>query len=363
MPSIPLSSTPINSSAIAGVLERYADQPASRLVADFESSLAAYLGSVHVLAVNSGTAAIHLGLRALGVKPGDVVLAPTSTYVATIFPILYLGAEPVFIDNEPTTWSMDPNLLETAIAVLRKEKKRIGCAIVVDNYGAPACLNEIRQICSRFEVPLLEDAAAALGASYQGEKAATLGDISVVSFNNNKTITTYGGGALITKNRELHRKAAFWASQAREDRPFYQHSELGYNYGMSAMSAAVGLANVPYIEEKVARRRQVFELYRTSLKKIEGLEWQAELENTRSSRWLSCFYHKELKNNDLATQMQAKGIECRRLWNPMHKQPAFIHCRSFLSGHAEKLFNQGLGLPSSDLAHVAPVCDALVGLL
>lgn len=363
MPNIPLSSTPIDAESIAGVLQRYDGKPATDIVADFEKALANYLGSDHVLAVNSGTAAIHLGLRALGVKADDIVMAPTSTYVATIFPIFYLGAQPVFIDSEPAAWGMDPNLLEKAIEVHRKEKKRIACVIAVDSYGTPARMTEISSICTRFEIPLLEDAAAALGGDYRARRAGTLGDVSVLSFNNNKAITTYGGGALVTNKPELLSMAAFWASQSRENMPFYQHSELGYNYGMSAVSAAAGLANVPYIDEKVSRRRTVFDLYRKSLKEIAGLEWQPELENTLSSRWLSCFLHNDLNANDLVMQLKDKGIECRRLWNPMHKQPAFIRCRSFLSGHAEHLFDRGLCLPSSDLAHVAPVCDALVGLL
>jgi dTDP-4-amino-4,6-dideoxygalactose transaminase len=363
VPRIPLSSTPFDGVAIGKILQDYEGQPAMNVVADFEKKISEYAGSAHVVALNSGTSAIHLGLKALGVMPGDVVLAPTSTYIATVNPICYLGAVPVFVDCESATWNVDPSLLEEAVKSLVLRGKRPACLIVVHSYGMPASWDELRAICARHEIPILEDAAAAMGAWYKEQRAGTLGDIAVFSFNNNKAITTYGGGALVTKNQEILSKTAFWASQSRENKPYYEHTQVGYNYRMSPLNAAAGLVALKDIDKKIQCRRDIYDHYRERLESRIDSQWPAEPSGFIASRWLTCARFKELEINDIVVGMFSVGIECRRAWNPMHKQPLFLKNESFLNGFSEKLFAEGLCLPSSKPELVDEVCDALVRLL
>ncbi|NOT76601.1 MAG: aminotransferase class I/II-fold pyridoxal phosphate-dependent enzyme [Cyclobacteriaceae bacterium] len=357
---IPLSATPFDAPGISGILDSYSEKPATKLIEDFEAALRAYTGARYVLAVNSGTSAIHLGLMALGVGSGDVVIAPSFTYVATVAPILYQGATPILVDSELTTWNMNPELLETAIKSQIQLKKKPKCAIIVHNYGMPAQMSAINAICDRYEIPILEDAAEALGSQYLGKPAGTLGKIGIFSFNNNKIVTGYGGGALLTESEEIYQKSLFWSTQSREQKPYYEHRELGYNYRISPLSSASGLLGLKQIEAKIEERRAIFDSYRNSLHadKISG--WLKEQNESLSNRWLSTFLlSNSLKTSDIVDKTSRLGIECRRLWNPMHLQPFYHKFPAFVSGAGEQLFKEGLSLPSSNLALVSEVTKVL----
>ena len=356
MYKIPLSVTPINGSALAKMLETYDGQGAMKIVDDFEEALKRYTGSRYVLALNSGTAAIHLALKALGVSPGDTVIAPTFTYVATINPIIYLGATPILIDSEPTTWNMSPELLESAILEGIAKGKKSKCIIIVHAYGMPARMNELMEIGHKYGIPILEDAAEAIGSTYQGQMAGTIGQVGIFSFNNNKILTTYGGGAIITQDRVIYEKALFWANQAREDKPFYEHRELGFNYRMGPLNAAAGLIGMSDIKSKISERRTIYERYRACIAELSlGEEWLEEPPGLSSNRWLSTVLLNPLEINQIAKSMEGSSIECRRLWNPMHLQPFYQNYPAFVNDFSEKLFLGGLSLPSCNLDDVAQV--------
>jgi dTDP-4-amino-4,6-dideoxygalactose transaminase len=358
---VPLSATPINSSGIADILKSYDGQPAMKIVEDFELALAEYLGAGHVLALNSGTSAIHLGLKVLGVKPGDVVVAPTFTYVATVGPILYIGATPVLVDSEPATWNISPELTREAIRKNHDRNINPACVIAVHNYGMPAMMDELKAICTEYGIPLLEDAAEAIGSTYHGRKAGILGDLGVLSFNNNKILTTYGGGALVTNNKESYDKALFWATQSRENKPYYEHTDLGFNYRMSPLAAAAGLQALGAVESLIQARVAIFAKYRELL---GGLIALPEPEGYFSNRWLSAFrIRNDLNINDIVSTLGVQGIECRRFWNPMHCQPYYKKYPALISGFSEELFRDGLCLPSSDEKTVAKICQALARFL
>lgn len=360
MYKIPLSSTPINTTGLADILRAYEGQSVMKIVEDFETSLRKYTGAKYVLALNSGTAAIHLALKALGVGPGDTVVAPTFTYVATVSPILYLGATPILIDSEPTTWNISPELLETAIKEHLRKKSKPRCVIVVHNYGMPCKMGEIREVCDRHAIPILEDAAEAIGSRYQGSLAGTLGQIGIFSFNNNKIITAYGGGALITENEEIYRKTLFWATQSKEDKPYYEHTDIGFNYRISPLNAAAGLLELKEIDSRVAERRRIFDRYREILANRSGTTWLEEPGGHFSNRWLSTpLFSNPLKINEIMAKMNRNGIECRRLWNPMHLQPYYQKYPAIVNGYAEKLFQEGLCLPSGNLADVSHVASVM----
>ena len=360
MYKIPLSSTPINTTGLADILRAYEGQSVMKIVEDFETALRKYTGAKYVLALNSGTAAIHLALKALGVGPGDTVVAPTFTYVATVNPILYLGATPILVDSEPTTWNISPELLDTAIKEHVRKKMKPRCVIVVHNYGMPSKMGEIRRVCNSYEIPILEDAAEAVGSRYQGALAGTLGQIGIFSFNNNKIITTYGGGALMTENEEIYRKTLFWATQSREDKPYYEHTDIGFNYRISPLNAAAGLLELKEIDLRVAERRQVFDRYRENLGNRNDIIWIEEPSGYFSNRWLSTpLFSNPLKINEIMARMQLESIECRRLWNPMHLQPYYQKYPAFVNGYAEKLFQEGLCLPSGNLNDVSHVSSVL----
>ena len=331
-----------------------------KIVDDFETKIKEFTGAKYALALNSGTAAIHLALKALGVGPGDCVIAPSFTYVATINPILYLGAIPILIDCEPITWNIDPDLLESAIKDRLNEGQKPRCVIVVHGYGMPARMNEVTKICLRYNIPVLEDAAEAIGSSHQGAIAGTLGEVGIFSFNNNKTITTYGGGVLITANEEIYNKTLFWANQSRENKPFYEHSDIGFNYRMGPLNAAAGLLGIRDLRVKVLERRQIFEEYKKTLKsRGVQVKWLEEMPGYYSNRWLSTVLLDTLDINNIDSKMKDAGIECRRLWNPMHLQPYFTRFPSYVNGLSEKLFLEGLCLPSCSLDEVPLVSDAL----
>lgn len=347
---IPLSYNPINPEALTAVLHQYEGLHHDELITGFEKSLADITQSSYVVALNSGTAAIHLGLKALGVKRGDEVLVSTFTYVGSINPITYLGAKPVFIDSESLTWNMDPDLLEMAINDRLKKGITPKVILVVHAYGMPANMTAILAISRKYEIPVLEDAAEALGSTYHGQHLGTLGDIGIISFNNNKTLTTYGGGALLTKSAEIAQKINFWSRQSRESKPFYEHHEEGYSYRMGPINAACGLAGLPGLENKIKSRRSIYDYYKNGLRNVPYVEFLAEPGGYYSNRWLSTILLKlSLKDKEQKLEAIArKGIETRPLWNPMHKQHVYLREMAFLSGVSQKLFNEGVALPSGD---------------
>lgn len=317
-------------------------------VSGFESDLAEFLGDgVEVSALSAGTAALHLALILSGVKAGDEVICQSMTFSASANPIVYLGAIPVFVDSETTTWNMDPVLLETAIQDRIAKGKKPKAIIAVHLYGMPYQHDEIRAIADRFEIPIIEDAAEALGSSYKGKKCGTLGDFSILSFNGNKIITTSGGGALVTHNKEAKDKAIFLATQARDNAPHYQHSEIGYNYRMSNIVAGIGRGQMEVLEDRVAARRTNYEFYYQHLQHKKGIHFLNEDQNIFSNRWLSCILtDSQQQREEIYTQLQNRNIESRPLWKPMHLQPIFEKYPAYVNGTSEKLFELGLCLPS-----------------
>jgi len=320
----------------------------------FEEALAEYLGQGrHVTALSSGTAAIHLGLILLGVGPGDEVICQSFTFVASANPIKYLGASPVFIESEKDTWNMDPALLEEAIADRIKKTGRKPKAIIpVHLYGMPARIDRITEIAGRYGIPVLEDAAEALGSEYKGQKCGSFGDLACLSFNGNKIITTSGGGALVSRTEEQALRTKFFATQARDKAQHYQHSEPGYNYRMSNICAGIGRGQMEVLDQFIIRRRQIHDFYRDTLSHLPGITL---LENPSpefaSNHWLTCIlldpalagYSRET----LRLAMEAENIETRPLWKPMHLQPLYAGAPFYGDGTSEELFNKGLCLPSS----------------
>ncbi len=344
---IPLSYNAIPSERISAMLQSYSHRHHDDLIADFENELCSLTGAKHAVALHAGTAAIHLGLKALGVTTGDVVLASSFTYVASINPILYLSAVPFFIDSNADDWNMDPNLLEEAILQCVRKKRQPKAILVVHTYGMPANMKTIKAISARHQIPILEDAAEALGSTYEGKPLGTLSEAGIFSFNNNKLITTYGGGALLTNNSSIAAKANLWASQSRDNLPFYEHREIGYNYKMGALSAATGLAQLGFLKAKVDHRRKTHDAYRKILN--DKVEWQLEGKDSISNRWITTIKLPQgVKSEALQRLLAEKEIETRPLWKPMHLQPVFKDFEARVNGCSEKLFTQGLCLPSGD---------------
>ena len=322
----------------------------------FEADLEKYIGeNKHVVALSAGTAALHLALVMLGIKAGDEVICQSFTFAASANPITYLGATPVFVDSELDTWNMDPQLLEQAIldrkAVTGKYPKAI---IPVHLYGMPAKMDEIMTIANRYGIPVLEDAAEALGSTYKGQACGTFGEYGVLSFNGNKMITTSGGGALVTPTMETKQRVMFYATQARENAPHYQHEVIGYNYRMSNICAGIGRGQMYVLDEHIARRREIHALYTELLKDVEGITvMQCPSEEYDSNFWLTCILVNPEKagftREDLRLKMDEEQIETRPLWKPMHLQPVFANVPMYVNGVSEALFNDGLCLPSGPM--------------
>jgi pyridoxal phosphate-dependent aminotransferase EpsN len=325
---------------------------------DFESRVG--LPSV---AVGSGTAAIHLGLRLLGVRPGDEVFCSTLTFAASANPIRYLGAEPVFIDSDVRTWNLDPQLLKDALEMRARNSRLPRALVVVHLYGQCADMDPILEICRRYGVPVLEDAAEALGSSYRGRPAGSLGDASAFSFNGNKIITTSGGGMLSSPHREWIDKARFWATQARDAGLAYQHSELGYNYRLSNVLAGIGRGQLAVLDLRVKQRRAIASRYRDAFRDIRGISLMPQAPYGLHTNWLSCFLIDEKRfgrsRDELIAVLDRAGIESRPVWKPMHLQPLYATSGRFGGAVAEDLFRRGICLPSSsslseiDLSYVA----------
>ncbi|EHO41856.1 LOW QUALITY PROTEIN: DegT/DnrJ/EryC1/StrS aminotransferase [Caldithrix abyssi DSM 13497] len=316
----------------------------------FEREVANYIGVQHAAALSSGTAAIHLALILLGVEQGNEVICQSFTFSGSANPIVYQRALPVFVDSETDTWNMDPELLEEAIKDRMAKGKKTQSVIVVHLYGQPAKMDEIMAVCRQYEIPVIEDAAEALGSSYKGKKAGSFGQLAILSFNGNKIITTSGGGMLLSNDEQKIKSARFLATQARDDAPHYEHSQIGYNYRMSNILAAIGRGQLKVLERRVQKKRSIFEFYHKRLAKYEGISFQPELDHTHSNRWLTCMVidpqNTKTTHDEIRLLLDKYNIESRPLWKPMHLQPVFKGAPAYCSGVAERLFKHGLCLPS-----------------
>lgn len=353
----------------------------------FEKDLEEFVGQgKRVVALSSGTAAVHLGLIAAGVRTGDEVIVQSFTFCASTHPITYLGATPVLVDSEPDTWNIDPVLLEEAIKDrIKKTGKKPAAIVPVYLYGMPAKIDEIMSVANKYDIPIVEDAAEGMGSLYKNRVCGTFGDYGVLSFNGNKMITTSGGGALICPNEEMWRRVMFFATQAREAYPYYQHEEIGYNYRMSNICAGIGRGQMTVLEDHIAHHRRIADIYRELFKDVEGITFHDEQEGMKSNFWLNTIVLDEnlrLKNEDHAyaetikgavggaagvvhnsdsahtdcepnvnveamrLALDAVGIEARPLWKPMHKQPVYRNVPAYVNGISEELFHKGLCLPS-----------------
>ncbi len=319
----------------------------------FEKELCSAVGAKHVAALSSGTAAIHLSLILLGVKPGDYVIGTSFTFSATVNPIAYLGATPVLVDSEPGTWNMDPELLEEAIQIANRKSQiaNIKAIIVAHLYGMPAKMKEIMAVADKYGIPVVEDAAEALGSEYMGKRVGCNSKFGILSFNGNKIITTSGGGALISGDAALIERARFLATQARDPAPHYQHSEIGYNYRMSNVVAGVGRGQLEVLDLRVRQHREINSWYRELLKDVPGVTFQSEPSpDFYSNFWLTCIViDPAVAGTDrekLRLAFEEANIESRPLWKPMHLQPVFAGCPAYVNGTSEALFNNGLCLPS-----------------
>lgn len=331
-------------------------------VTAFESELAAYVGIDYAAALNSGTSAIHMALIAAGVTKDDIVICQSLTFSASANPIIYQGAIPVFVDSETETWNMDPKELEKALTKYPHAK----AVVVVHLYGLSANLDKIVKICRKFNVKLIEDAAESLGTIYKGKYTGTFGDYGIYSFNGNKIITTSGGGMLVSKDKERVEKVRFWSTQARDKARHYQHSELGFNYRMSNVVAGIGRGQLKVLEQRVAKKRSIFKYYKEHLSDLEGLTMMPENDYERCNYWLSCIQlNGKVRPIEVILALEEDNVESRPVWKPMHLQPFYEHCDYFGSNVSQKLFENGVCLPSDskmtedDLERVVKVIRSL----
>jgi|TARA_B110000240_G_C13504398_1_gene455431 dTDP-4-amino-4,6-dideoxygalactose transaminase len=323
--------------------------PVGPHINSFEEKISKISNDSHVAVLNSGTAAIHLALILLDVRIGDNVLCSSFTFAASTNPIVYLGAKPVFIDSEKDTWNMCPILLENAIIELSLKDEKPKAIILVHLYGYPAKMNEILAISKQYSIPLIEDAAEAIGSSYNGIPLGTFGDLGVFSFNGNKIITTSSGGAILSSNKKFIDKAKFLSTQARDEYPHYEHSEIGYNYRMSNICAAIGLGQIEVLKERVDKRRYIFDFYKEKLSDIKEIKFVDDLPGFYSNRWLTTILFKKdaaINRESMRLHLLKDNIESRPLWKPMHLQPVFKKYQVFENGISEDLFERGLCLPS-----------------
>ena len=316
----------------------------------FEKEFAAKVGAKHAVAVSSGTAALHLALRGVGVGAGDEVLCASMTFVASASPITFLGAKPVFIDSEEKSWNMDPALVAETIVRKAKAGRAPRAVVLVHLYGQAADFNPVRDVCAQHGVALVEDAAEALGATYHGKAPGSLGRAGIHSFNGNKIITTSGGGMLVTDDAALAATARHWSTQARDAAPHYEHTTLGYNYRLSNVCAAIGRGQLQDLDKKVARRREHFAAYAKAFADLPGVAMQPEAPWGKSTRWLTCLtIDPKIAGTDrerIRLALEAADIECRPLWKPMHLQPVFRQAEKVGGSVSENLFEYGLCLPS-----------------
>lgn len=319
----------------------------------FEKDLSEYVGkNKYVVALSAGTAAVHLGLVQLGVKTGDEVICQSFTFAASANPVTYQGATPVFVDSEVDTWNMSPKFLEEAIIDRKHKTGKYPKAIVpVHLYGMPSKMDEIMEIANKYNIPVLEDSAEALGSEYKGQKCGTFGEFGVLSFNGNKVITTSGGGALICTTAEEAKRTIFFATQARENRPYYHHEYIGYNYRMSNICAGIGRGQMFVIKDHVARRKEIHRLYSKLLSNVNGVKvHEAPSGDFNSNYWLTCITVDKsvagVTADDIRVHLDEANIESRLLWKPMHMQPVFAGNPFYGDGTSDKIFGKGLCLPS-----------------
>ena len=353
-----LSSPHIGNNELNYVNEAFATNwiaPLGPHVNAFEEALQNITQTKHAATLSSGTSAIHLALILLGVKCGDTVFCQSITFSASANPIAYQSATPVFIDSEEDTWNMDPSLLRKALEEANQIGKLPKAIIPVHLYGMPAKMNKIIAIAKEFNVPIIEDAAEALGSNMNGKPCGSFGEFGVLSFNGNKIITTSGGGALVSNDGEMIEKARYLATQARDPAPHYQHSHIGYNYRMSNVLAGIGRGQLEVLNDRVVARRNNFERYKHYFSKQNkagfNIQFQEELDGYHSNRWLTCILvdpinNKGLTREEIRLQFEAENIEARPLWKPMHQQPVFSSTKNYLNGVSNKLFENGLCLPS-----------------
>ena len=337
-------------SYLADVFDTNWVAPAGPQLEQFERRMAEYVGVRGAVAVSSGTAALHLALRHLNLQPCEEVLCSTLTFCASANPIVYEGAQPVFIDSEPDSWNLDPDLLAEELACCAARGKLPRAVVAVDVFGQSADMDRIVEITSRYAIPVIEDAAEALGATYKDRQSGASGWASFFSFNGNKIITASGGGMLCSNDKALLAKAKSLATQAREPAPHYQHSEIGFNYRMSNVLAAIGLGQLDVLDQRVAARRRNFNFYKSQLQDLPGISLMPEHPHGQSSRWLTVIQIDPQKfgagPEEIRLKLEAENIESRPVWKPLHLQPVFAGCRRRGGALAERLFRHGLCLPS-----------------
>ena len=318
----------------------------------FEDDIRAFLGeNKEVVALSSGTAAIHLALVYLGVKAGDEVMVQSFTFCASANPVVYQGATPVFVDSEPDTWNMDPQLLDEAIQDrIQKTGKKPAAIITVSLYGMPAKMDELLAVSTKYDIPLIEDSAEGMGSLYKGRECSTFGHFGVLSFNGNKMITTSGGGALICPDETTKERIMFYATQAGEAYPYYQHERIGYNYRMSNICAGIGRGQMSVLDEHVAHHKKVHQMYVDLLGKMDQVKVMSNPSSDfNSNYWLSTITLKGMNPDELRLALEREGIESRLLWKPLHLQPVFADSPAYLNGTSEQLFETGLCLPSGPM--------------
>ena len=314
----------------------------------FEHDICQHTNARYAVAVNTGTAALHLALRLLGIKAGDEVLCSTFTFVASANPVLYLGATPVFVESEESTWNMCPEFLREAVIARLKAGKRPAAIVVAHLYGMPANMSQIMAVADEFGIPVVEDAAESLGSRYSGHQTGTIGRIGIFSFDSSKIITTSGGGALVTEDQQLAEHALFLATHAQDPAPFYQHSQMGYNYRLSNVSAGIGRGQIGVLEKRVKQRREVFTYYKNQLQHIEGLHFLQEPKAYFSNRWLTTVLLPEHHHPEsVRLALEEVNIEVRPLYKPLHLQPLFAQSPYYGNNLSVSLFDRGLCLPSS----------------
>ncbi len=336
--------------------------PLGANVTGFENELASFVGIGFAAALPSGTAAIHLALKAVGVGTGDIVFCPSLTFSATANPIIYQNAIPVFIDSDFETWNMDPDSLKKAFELYPQVK----AVLVVHLYGLSTDMDRVMEICAEHGVPVIEDAAESLGTKYKDKYTGTFGDYGVFSFNGNKIITTSGGGMLVSNDEERIAKARFWATQSRDKAPHYQHSELGFNYRMSNVVAGIGRGQLKVLAKRVQKKRAIFDYYKKAFSDLENITMMPVKETDESNCWLSCIYLSgKVRPIDIIAALEAENIESRPIWKPMHMQPFYAECDFVGTDVAEKIFENGVCLPSDtkmtdkDLNRIVGVIKAL----
>jgi pyridoxal phosphate-dependent aminotransferase EpsN len=357
--------------AILGALRSNWIAPLGPEVDGLEADLAEAVGVGHALALSSGTAAIHLALVAMDVSAGDVVIIPSFTFIGSVNPAVYIGAEPWFVDSEPGSWNLDPSLVREALETARSEGRRVGAVIPVDLLGQCVDYEPLEVVCEEFGVPIFEDAAEALGATYKGRAAGSFGQAAALSFNGNKIITTSGGGALVSDDEELIARCRHLSTQAREPVLHYEHREIGYNYRMSNLLAALGRAQLATLGDRVTARRNLFGTYFDQLGGLEGLDFMPEADFGMSNRWLTALTVVPqmfgATNLDIIAALADDNIEARPVWKPMHLQPVFEDTRMFGGAVCERLFATGLCLPSGtemtedDISRVVSIVTGVAG--